>query len=365
VAISLSRMTTGTRLTEREAERRDALADRIHDDCRSALELYCVYLGDRLGLYRALADRGAVTPDELAGAAGIHARYAREWLEQQAVAGILEVEDGRFRLPRGHAAALADRDAEAFSPPLARSAVALAQPLPALMDAFRTGGGVPWTAYGDDGREAQADMNRVQFLAHLGSEWLPAMPDVDARLREPGARVADLACGAGWSSIAIARAYPNAVVEGFDGDAASIELARANAAAEGLDERVRFQVRDVSAGEEPGGYQLVCVFEAIHDMSRPVEALAGMRALAAPDGAVLVMDERTNDELTIGDPLEHYLYSASVLGCLPAGMSEQPSAATGTVMRPATFAGYAREAGFGDVEVLDIEHDAFRFYRLR
>jgi ubiquinone/menaquinone biosynthesis C-methylase UbiE len=357
-------MTTTTRLTEAEAQQRDALADRVHDACRSAMELYCLYLGDRLGLYRALAGRTAVTPDELAGAAGIHPRYAREWLEQQAVAGILELEDGRFRLPRGHAAALADADAEAFSPPLARSAVALAQPLPALMDAFRTGGGVPWTAYGDDGREAQADMNRVQFLAHLGSEWLPSMPDVHARLREPGARVADLACGAGWSSIAIARAYPEVRVDGFDGDAASIELARANVDAEGLADRVRFQVQDAT---EPaaGGYDLVCVFEAIHDMSRPVEALRAMRALAARDGAVLVMDERTNETLTVGDPEERYFYGASVLGCLPTGMSEQPSAATGTVMRPATFAGYAQAAGFSDVEMLDIEHRFFRFYRLR
>ena len=358
-------MTTGTPLTQPETQRRDALAERLFDASRSALDLYCVYLGDRLGLYRALAGRGPTTPDELAEAAGIHPRYAREWLEQQAVGGILEVEDGRFTLPPGHAEALADTESESFSAHLARSTVAMAAPLRALMDAFRSGGGVPWTAYGEDGREAQATFNRVMFLKHLGTEWIPAMPDVHARLQTPGARVADLACGAGWSSIAIARAYPQARVDGFDDDAASIELARANAAAEGLGERVRFHVRDVSAGDKPGGYDLVCVFEAIHDMSRPVEALASMRALASPDGAVLVMDERTNAELTVGDRQEHYQYGASVLSCLPSGMNEQPSAATGTVMRPATFAGYAREAGFGDVEVLDIEHDAFRFYRLR
>jgi 2-polyprenyl-3-methyl-5-hydroxy-6-metoxy-1,4-benzoquinol methylase len=357
-------MTTSTRLTEHDEQQRDALAERLHDDCRSAMELYCVYLGDRLGLYRALADRGAVTPEELAHAAGIHPRYAREWLEQQAVTGIVELENGRFTLPPGHAQTLADPDAEAYSPPFARSAVSLAAPLPALMEAFRSGGGVPWTAYGADGREAQADMNRVQFLAHLGGEWLPSMPDVHARLREPGGTVADLACGAGWASIAIARAYPEVRVDGFDGDVASIELARANAAAEGLGDRVRFHVHDV-AEPLPGGYDLVCVFEAIHDMARPVEALRAMRSLAAPDGAVLVMDERTNDTLTVGDTEERYLYGASVLVCLPAGMSEQPSAATGTVMRPATFAGYARAAGFGDVEVLDIDHRFFRFYRLR
>jgi 2-polyprenyl-3-methyl-5-hydroxy-6-metoxy-1,4-benzoquinol methylase len=357
-------MTTSPRLTQGDERQRDALAERLHDDCRSAMELYCVYLGDRLGLYRALASLGAVTPDELAAAAGVHSRYAREWLEQQAVTGILEVEAGRFTLPPGHAEALADPDAESYSPPFARSAVSLAGPLSTLMEAFRGGGGVPWTAYGADGREAQADMNRVQFLAHLGGEWLPAMPDVHARLREPGATVADLACGAGWASIAIARAYPDVRVDGFDGDAASIELARVNAVAEGLADRVRFHVHDI-AQPLSGGYDLVCVFEAIHDLARPVEALSAMRALAAPDGAVLVMDERTNDALTVGDPEERYLYAASVLVCLPAGMSEQPSAATGTVMRPATFAGYAEAAGFRDVEVLDIDHRFFRFYRLR
>jgi protein-L-isoaspartate O-methyltransferase len=276
-------MTTSTPLTEREAGRRDALADRLHDACRSALELYCVYLGDRLGLYRALAGGGAVTPDELAGLAGIHPRYAREWLEQQAVAGILEIDDGRFTLPPGHASALADPDAEAYSPPIARSAVSLAQPLQELMDAFRSGGGVPWTAYGADGREAQADMNRVQYLAHLGDEWLPSMPDVHARLLEPGARVADVACGAGWSSIAIALAYPGVRVDGFDGDAASIELATANAAAEGVADRVRFHVQDAAASG-PGGYDLVCVFEAIHDMAQPVEAHARPRG-SGRDGA--------------------------------------------------------------------------------
>jgi 2-polyprenyl-3-methyl-5-hydroxy-6-metoxy-1,4-benzoquinol methylase len=354
-----------TLLPDSEAQRRDALAERLFDSSRAALDLFCIYLGDRLGLYRALAGRGPTTPDELAKAAGIHPRYAREWLEQQAVGGVLEVADGRFTLPTGHAEALVDADSESFSSPLARATVALAGPLPQLIEAFRTGGGVPWTAYGEDGREAQAATNRVQFLNHLGSEWIPAMPDVHARLQEPGARVADLGCGAGWSSIAIARAYPHARVDGYDGDAASIELARANAAAEGLAERVTFHVRDVSAGDAAEGYDLVCVFEAIHDMSRPVEALAGMRALAAPAGAVLVMDERTNDELTVGDPLEHYFYGASVLACLPTGMSEQPSAATGTVMRPATFAGYARAAGFEDVETVAIEHDMFRFYRLR
>src|SRR5918999_2827719 len=244
---------------------------------------------------------------------------------------------------------------------MARAAVSVAAPLPQLIEAYRSGAGVPWSAYGADGREAQADTNRVEFINRLGSEWLPAIPDVHARLRQPGARIADLACGAGWSSIAMAGAYPEAAVDGFDLDEASIELARATAAAEGVDGRVRFHVRDVSADERPGGYDLVTVFEAIHDMARPVEALAAMRRLAEPGGAVLVVDERTNDELTVGDPHERYLYGFSLFVCLPTAMGEEDTAATGTVMRAATFAGYARAAGFADVEVLGIEHDAFRF----
>jgi len=359
-------------LSEHEQRRRDALGERLFEASIAALDLYCVHIGDRLGLYRALASHGPLTAPELADAAGVHPRYAREWLEHQAVGGILEVDDAgaepddrRFTLPSGHAEALVDRDSLAYAAPKARSIVALGRPIDALIDAFRTGAGVPWSAYGDDGREAQADMNRVEFIHNLGSEWLPAMPDVHERLRRPGARIADLACGAGWSSIAMARAYPDARVEGFDADEASIALARANAAGEGLEERVRFHVRNVAAGDAPGAYDLVTVFEAIHDLAHPVEALSAMRALAAPDGAVLVMDERTNDRMTPGDPNERYLYGCSVLVCLPAGMGEEDSAATGTVMRRQTFERYARAAGFRGVEVLPVEHDSFRFYRLR
>jgi ubiquinone/menaquinone biosynthesis C-methylase UbiE len=364
---------TTASLTEHDEQQRDALAERLFGAALGVMECYCVYIGDRLGLYRALATSGGLTAPELARAAGIHPRYAREWLEQQAVSGIVELDDvdaapdeRRFTLPPGHAEALVDRDSTAYSAPLARLAAAVSRPLGELMDAFRNGGGVSWTAYGADGRESQADMNRVEFIHHLGAEWLPSMPDVHERLQAPGARIADLACGAGWSSIAMARAYPQARVDGFDLDEASIDLALAHAAAEGLADRVRFQQSDAATGvASDGGYDLVTVFEAIHDMSHPVEALATMRRLAAPDGAVLVMDERTNDRMAIGDPIEQFLYGASVLVCLPTGMSEEDSAATGTVMRPDTFRGYARAAGFDDVEVLPIEHQFFRFYRLR
>jgi 2-polyprenyl-3-methyl-5-hydroxy-6-metoxy-1,4-benzoquinol methylase len=207
----------------------------------------------------------------------------------------------------------------------------------------------------------------VQYVTSLASEWLPAIPDVHARLqREPSARVADIACGAGWSSIALAQGYPKVRVLGVDSDEASIELARRAAEAEGVADRVSFETRDAAtlAADEP--FDLVMVFEAIHDMARPVDTLRAMRAAAAPDGAVLVVDERAADEFTApGDPVERMFYGWSVFHCLPVSRVEQPSAATGTAMRPSTLEGYAREAGFEAVEVLPIQNDFWRFYRLR
>jgi len=189
---------------------------------------------------------------------------------------------------------------------------------------------------------------------------------VDARLRaQPRARIADVACGAGWSSIAFARAYPEVTVDGFDLDGPSIERARRNAAEAGVADRVSFQVRD-AAEATAGSYQLVAVFEAIHDLARPVDVLRAMRGLVADDGAVLVVDEKVADQFAApGDEVERLMYTYSVLCCLPVGLSEWPSAGTGTVMRAATLRRYAREAGFTDVEVLPIEHDVLRFYRLR
>jgi SAM-dependent methyltransferase len=359
--------------TEVEHTRRDALAERLFGAALGAYELMTVHLGDRLGYYRALAEGGEATSAELAAATGTHERYAREWLEQQAVAGILEVDDPdagaeerRYRLPDGHAEVLVDRDSLAHVTPMARFGVSFAQTLPAVEDAFRSGGGVSWEAFGPLGRDAQGDANRPLFANLLGSEWLPAVADVHSRLQaDPPARVADVACGAGWSSIAIARAYPKVVVDGYDLDEASVELARENVAGTEVADRVTFHQRDAGDSDLAGSYQLVAVFEALHDMSQPVEVLRALRGLVAEDGAVVVMDERVADAFTApGDEIERLMYTYSVLCCLPVGLADTPSAGTGTVMRADTLRRYATEAGFTGVEVLPIEHEVFRFYRL-
>jgi 2-polyprenyl-3-methyl-5-hydroxy-6-metoxy-1,4-benzoquinol methylase len=361
------------RTTETAEQRRDALAERIFEISIGMLEILSIYVGDRLGLYRALADGGEVTASELATVTGTHERYAREWLEQQAVSGILEVCDGhvepegrRYRLPDGHAEVLLERDSLYYMTPLAQQLVGTARPLPTLLEEFRSGGGVPYAEYGADMREGIAYANRAMFVNLMGTEWLPAVPEVHERLRaDRPARVADIGCGTGWSSISIARAYPKTRVDGFDLDEESITEARANAEAERLAERVTFHLQDAADPELSGRYDLAIAIECIHDMSRPVEALRAMRSLVGEDGAVLVVDERVGETFAApGDEIERLMYGWSVLHCLPVGMADQPSAGTGTVMRPATLRRYATEAGFSEIEILPIENDLWRFYRL-
>jgi 2-polyprenyl-3-methyl-5-hydroxy-6-metoxy-1,4-benzoquinol methylase len=352
----------------------DALIERVMESTIGLFDLAGIYLGDRLGLYRALDDGGPASSSELAERAGVDERYAREWLEHQAVTGLLTVDDAsaaaderRYAMPHDYAAAFVHADSPSYIAPLARQALGMLRPLPQLVDAFRTGDGIPYDAYGEDTREGIAELNRVMFINDLGDNWLGAIGDVHARLNSPpGARVADMGCGLGWSSIAIARAYPHAFVDGFDADPASIETARANAAAEGLEDRVRFFVRDASDPNTDGSYDLVTIFEALHDMGRPVEALESARGLLTGGGTAIVADERVAERFAApGDDLERLMYGFSIVHCLAVGRADhEDSAATGTVMRPDVLRRYAEDAGFRRVETLPIENDFWRFYRL-
>lgn len=348
---------------------RDAFVERLFTSALGTMDVFTVYLGDRLGLYRVLADHGPLTAGELAQRAGINARYAREWLEQQAASAILEVDnvakpewDRRFSLPGGHAETLIDPESPYAMAAVCRSLAALGGVLPKLVDAYRTGDGL--LVEGADAREAQGDFNRPWLVRSFADEYLPLVPDVHAKLLA-GARVADVACGVGWAAVAIARAYPATTVDGFDLDEPSIDLARTNALEAGVAERVTFSVRDGSDPTLSGQYDLAVIVEALHDMSRPVDVLCTVRRLLAPGGTLIVADERVADAFSApSDAAERLFYGYSVLDCLPAGMASKPSAETGTVMRRATLERYAAEAGFSAVSVLPIEHDFLRFYRL-
>ena len=351
--------------------RRDELAARLAGAVLATLDLQAVYLGDRLGLYRALEEGGPATAPELAERAGIHPRYAREWLEHQAVGSFLDVDDvaaapdeRRYSLPAAHSAVLTDPESPWLIAPLSRFVVGTAKTMPRLLDAYRTGEGVDWADYGPDVVEAQEGINRPQFH-HLVGEWIDALPDIAERLRSGQGRVADVACGTGWSSISIARHFPASAVDGIDIDAGSIARAKAHAAQEGVDGRVSFLFADAANAAGEGRYDLVTIFEALHDMARPAEVLSAARRLLAPGGAVLIGDERVAETfMAPGDEAERLFYGYSVVACLANGLVDQPSVGTGTVIRPAMVESIAREAGFGGFTILPIQHESFRFYRL-
>jgi 2-polyprenyl-3-methyl-5-hydroxy-6-metoxy-1,4-benzoquinol methylase len=342
--------------------------ERLVEATTATLELFGVYLGRRLGLYGALRGR-ALTSGELAQAAGVAERYAREWLEQQAVAGFLYVEprrlaqDRRYKLPEDVAAAVCDPEHPSCVSPLAEMVVGVAGALDDVVEAYRSGGGVPYARYGYDFRHGQGAINRPAFTHDLVGSWIPALPEVHAAL-ETGAplRVADVGCGHGWSTLALARAYPHAEVVGFDADPASIEDARKHAKEQGVS--CSFERADASSLPD-ASFDLIFLLEALHDFSRPREVLACLRRALASRGSLVVADEKVASSFQApGDLLERLMYGWSISHCLPTAMAEQPATPTGTVLREETLCALAQEAGYRAVDVADVDAGFFRVYRL-
>ena len=350
-----------------------AYAERLFTTGLAALEASTIALGRELGLYEQLGAFDASTAEDLAGRAGIAPRYAREWLEQQATAGLVDVVEEGDAETRSYGLSAAAQEC-LLRPEGLASVGPLFDFLPAvgrlhsrLVEAFRAGTGVPYADYAI--HDAQGDFNRPVLLNLLASEWLPQVPGAVERLSAGSARVAEIGSGEGWAAIAIAKAWPGVEVDGFDDDEASVAAARKHAADQGVGERVRFEVVDVTRELPPrveaGSYDLVLACEMVHDLARPVDALRTMRALGKPDAIVVVLDEKVGErfEPAADDPVERFLYAASVLHCLPVGMVEPDSAATGTVMRRSTLEAYAVDAGFSSADVL-LEHDFLRLYHL-
>lgn len=352
----------------------NVFAMRMWKSLLATQELLSVYLGVKLGLYDVLATAGrSMSADEVAREAGVAVRYATEWLEQQAVASILEVDDvrapaavRRFSLLTTHAEVLTISDS-----PLSMASLAvlplggIAAALPSLLAAYRGGHGVPDEVFGTDWRDGHSGANRSLF-AHQLAGWIrEGMPDVHECLSRPGARIADVACGAGWSSIALARAYPLAQIVGLDFDAEAIIGARLLAKDAGLDDRVRFETRDAADLALAGEHDLVCLFDALHEMSHPVGVLRACHSLRRPDGTVLVMDAKVATAFTApGDDVERFQYCTSVLHCLAAALVGRDSTGTGTVLRPQTVRALAKEAGFTGMTILPGTDGFHRLYRL-
>ena len=351
----------------------EALSCRVFASGVGAAELCTAYLGIHLGLYRSLADSPA-TSAALARQTGCDERYLREWLTAQAVAGLLTVSgpdpaSAEFGLAEGTYEVLVDETSPAYLGGLADIVAAAGRALPLLADAYRTGAGVPYAAYGPDGVSAQSALNRPAFVNSLVAEWLPQVPDVQARLQDEAdpARVADLGCGTGWAAIELAKAFPHIRVDGMDSDETSIALGRQHAADHGVADRVDLEVVDLadeSADWSPR-YDLVLFVECVHDFPRPVEALRHARAALRPGGTVLVVDERAADNFTApGDEFERFFAAASAIWCLPQGRVGPDPEPVGTLIRPADMRNLARRAGYAAAEILPIEHPVWRFYRL-
>jgi 2-polyprenyl-3-methyl-5-hydroxy-6-metoxy-1,4-benzoquinol methylase len=345
------------------------LTERLITSTVAALEMYSIHIGRQLGLYQALR-REPMTPGDLAEATGIDARYAREWLEQQAVAGFLTVEnpearadERRFGLGVPALAVFTQAADPDHVSPLADMVAGVGQTLDEVVSAYQTGAGVPFSSFGAAMRDGQGGINRPVFTHDLVDVWIGAIDGLGESLSR-GGRIADLGCGVGWSTIALAAGLPEAEVTGWDNDAASIAAARENAA--NCHVNARFEVADASAVFTDGPYDLITILEALHDMPQPGAVLEAARGALASDGVVLVADEKVADRFTApGDELERMMYGWSVTHCLPTALSDQPSAAIGTVIREPMVRDLALQAGFDSVEALDVDAGFFRLYVIR
>jgi SAM-dependent methyltransferase len=327
----------------------DAFVGRFATDLGAVLHGATVAIGDKLGLYRALAERGPSTAAELAAATGCDERYLQEWLSAQAAAeyACYDAATGRFHLDAAQAACLADDSLPTFMAGGMAVASSLHRDQDAVAEAFRTGDGVGWHQHHHDLFLGTERFFRPGYAANLTTSWIPAVDGLEGRLRA-GATVADVGCGHGASTILLAEAYPASTFVGFDYHPASIDTARKRAAEAGVADRVRFEV--ASAADFTGGpYDLVCIFDALHDMGDPGAAATHIREQLAEQGTFLLVEPNAGDRLEDNLHLVGKIfYSASTFICTPASRHQggEHAACLGAQAGEARLADVLRDAGF-------------------
>ncbi|MGA8046334.1 MAG: class I SAM-dependent methyltransferase [Dermatophilaceae bacterium] len=331
-----------------DEERLMSFVFRAVGEVGAALNGALVVLGDQLGYYRAMADHGPITPAELAEATSTGQPYAREWLNAQAAGEFVDYDPktGRYTLPAEHAIALTDQDSPAYLQGLFQIAHGTIRDTPEILAAARNGHGLGWHDHNVDVHLGCERFFRPSYLASLAGSWLPALDGVVAKL-EQGARVADIGCGYGASTIIMAQAFPASTFVGSDYHAESIDIARERAAEAGVEDRVTFQVG--RAQDHPdGGYDLVTMFDCLHDMGDPVGAARHVRELLASGGTWMVVEPVAGDAPEQNfNPVGRAYYAFSTLLCTPASLSQDVGAALGTQAGPARIRAVAQEAGFG------------------
>lgn len=325
----------------------ESFTHRVLADLAAANASVLTNVGHKLGLYRTMAGAGALTSAELAERAGVHERYAREWLNTQAAGGYVEYDAAtrRYRLPDEHAFVLADASSPVFMSPAFDVTAAMWRGEDRLRDAFRSGAGIGWHEHDHClfcGVEA---FFRNGYRAHLATDWIPSLEGVSAKL-EAGASVADVGCGHGASAIVLAQAFPNARIHGIDYHRESIEVARRRAQEAGVADRVTFEVADART-YAPAGYDLICFMDALHDLGDPVGAAAHARRALAVDGTVMLVEPNAGD--AVEDNLHvvgRVYYAGSTALCTPNSLSQDVGLALGAQAGPRRLGEVFREAGF-------------------
>jgi 2-polyprenyl-3-methyl-5-hydroxy-6-metoxy-1,4-benzoquinol methylase len=316
----------------------------------AAMNAALILVGDKLGIYKAMAGSGPMTSDEIAAKTKTHERYVREWLAAQSAGGFVTYDPStkRYTLPPEQALALADENSPVFLPGFFEIVSACVKDESKVAEAFRTGKGLGWHEHDHCLFAGTERFFRPNYRAHLIAEWIPALGDVEGKLKA-GAKVADAGCGLGTSTILMAQAYPKSTFVGFDYHPASIQMAREAAAKAGVSDRVKFEV--ASAKEFPGeGYHLVAFFDCLHDMGDPEGAARHVRKTLDPGGAWMIVEPFANDKLEDNlNPIGRVFYAASTMLCTPASLSQEVGLGLGAQAGEARLSKVLKNAGFTHV----------------
>ncbi|MBV8847652.1 MAG: methyltransferase domain-containing protein, partial [Bryobacterales bacterium] len=325
----------------------NAFMEKALDDMGAAAHAVLILLGDRLGIYKAMADSRPVTPAQLAERTGLNERYLREWLNANAAGGYVTYDPRTkaFTLPPEQAFALAIEESPAFIPGAFQLLGALYHDLPKVESAFQTGKGVGWHEHHHDLFRGTERFFRPNYNANLVPNWIPALDGVEAKLRR-GAKVADVGCGLGSSTILMAKEYPKSTFFGFDYHGASIQMARESAQTAGIADRIQFEV--APAKSFPGSdYDFIAVFDCLHDMGDPAGAAAHVRQALQPDGTWMIVEPYAEDTPEANHtPLGRLCYSASTLVCVPASLAQDVGAALGAQAGEAKLRETVQAGGF-------------------
>jgi len=340
-------MTTLEQSSSLDADKLMAFVYRAVGEVGATLNTALVVMGDRLGLYRALAGAGPLRSDELADRTGTSERYVREWLNAQAAGGYVEYDpaSATYTLPVEHAVALTDEDSPAYLPGIFQIALGSLHDSPRITEAARTGAGIGWHDHVSDVHEGCERFFRPGYNANLVSAWLPALDGVVAKLSS-GALVADVGCGHGASTVLMAEAYPASSFVGSDYHEGSIDTARQRASAAAVADRVRFEVAP-AASYSGSGYDLVTMFDCLHDMGDPIAAARHVLRSLAPDGVWMIVEPAAGDNVEDNlNPVGRTYYSFSTLLCCPASLSQEVGMALGAQAGEARIREVITTAGF-------------------